>query len=263
MRELANLNFRDLGNLPAADGRTRPGVLYRSEGPANMTPVHLAAMQAIGFRTICDLRSARERDKQPHAWHGEGCNWLGLDVNADLRVFGHDGRAMLMRGPEPQIAIDTMVATYREIPRALHAHWTAIADAVNSSLPPVLINCTAGKDRTGVAVAVLLEIAGVPRDVIMADYLRSEIFAANLRGTSELRAGLMQSFGFIPPETQVEALIGVRAEYLEAAWDEIDKRYSGMTDYLEQAGLSHELRRSIADALVVREPVKTEQENDI
>lgn len=262
MDELSNLNFRDLGNLPAAGGRTRPGVLYRSEGPANMTPAHLAAMQAIGFRTICDLRSVREREADPHVWHGDGCNWLGLDVNADLRVFGHDGRKRLMRGPQAQIAIDTMVDTYREIPRALQAHWTSIADAVRLSDTPVLINCTAGKDRTGVAVAVLLEIAGVPRDTIMADYLRSEVFAANLRGTSHLQEGLMNSFGFIPPEEQVEALIGVRAEYLEAAWDEIDRRYSGMAEYLEQAGLSYDIRRSMADALAVQDPL-TKQENEI
>ena len=195
---LGDLNFRDLGGLPAGGAQIRPGVLFRSEGPSNFLPHHAAAIGSLGIRTICDLRSQVERDASPHAWRDASCRWRGLSVNADLRVFGHEGRERLIRGPDPQIAIDTMVETYREIAHALVPHWQEIAEIFLNDEAPVLVNCTAGKDRTGLVVAILLEVAGVPRDAIMDDYLRSGIFGENLRRGGNLEAAFRASYGFVP-----------------------------------------------------------------
>jgi len=244
------LNFRDLGGLTAAGGRIRSGVLFRSEGPRNFTPDLLASLHGIGFRSIIDLRSAREREDAPHDWHGPECRWLGLDVNADLRVFGHDGRARLSKGPEPEIAIATMAETYREIVGALLPHWRSIAEALLAGEVPMLLNCTAGKDRTGVAIALLLEIAGVQRDMIMQDYLRSGIFGENLTRAGEVEPGMMASFGFMPSPGQVDALIGVRADYLEAAWDELARHWSDVPGYFASAGLDDATQERIRAILV-------------
>ena len=246
----SKLNFRDVGGLPAAGGRVRGGVLFRSEGPRNFLPDQLASLRDIGFRSIIDLRSAREREEAPHDWHGPDCRWLGLDVNADLRVFGHDGRERLIKGPEPEIAIATMADTYREIVGALLPHWQAIAEALLSGEVPMLLNCTAGKDRTGVAIALLLEIAGVSREIIMRDYLRSVIFGENLTRAGEVEPGMMASFGFMPSPGQVEALIGVRADYLDAAWDELALRWSDVPTYFAAAGLDGATQRRIRAVLV-------------
>lgn len=245
-----SLNFRDLGGLPASGGVTRSGVLYRSEGPRNFAPAQLEALQDIGFRSIVDLRSAQERTKAPHAWHGPECRWLELDVNADLRVFGHDGRERLILGPEPEIAVSTMAETYREVVVALMRHWPIIAGALLDGDVPMLLNCTAGKDRTGVAIALLLELAGVPRDAIIEDYLRSVRFTENLVRSGELEAGLMASFGFMPSPGQIDALIGVRAEYLEAAWDQIENGWGEVSGYFAAAGLNMNEQRRIRAALV-------------
>ena len=166
---LDKLNFRDLGGIPAGRGAIRRGVLFRSEGPANFTDEQRSAIAGLGMRNIIDLRSSHEREREPYRWHGTGCNWRGLEVNADLRVFGNEGRARLQQGPDEQIAIDTMVETYRDLPLALAPHWQAIGECLQDEGCPVLINCTAGKDRTGVAVALILEMAGVARDAIMYD----------------------------------------------------------------------------------------------
>jgi protein-tyrosine phosphatase len=247
---VTGLNFRDLGGLPAAGGRIRSGVLYRSEGPRNFSNEHLASLQAMGIRSIVDLRSAQERKDAPHAWQGPDCRWLELDVNADLRVFGHHGRERLIKGPDPEIAIVTMAETFREIVVALIPHWPVIAGALIDGEVPMLLNCTAGKDRTGVAIALLLEVAGVSRDVIVEDYLLSAIFGDNLVRSGELEPGLMASFGFMPSQGQIDALIGVRADYLEAAWDEIARGWSDVPNYFAAAGLDGAALRRISAVLV-------------
>lgn len=245
-----NLNFRDLGGLPAAGGVTRTGVLFRSEGPRNFTPAQLATLQTMGFRSIVDLRSASEREAAPHDWHSDDCRWLELDVNADLRVFGHDGRERLLLGPEPEIAIETMAATYREIVGALLPHWPALAGALLEGEVPMFLNCTAGKDRTGVAIALLLELAGVSRDAIQSDYQRSAIFGDNLIGEGTLDAQLMQTFGFLPSRGQIDALIGVRAEYLEAVWDEVARGWGDVPAYFAASGLDGDVQQRVRAVLV-------------
>ena len=247
---LSNLNFRDLGGLPANNGIVRPNLFFRAEGPTNFSTEQLSALASLNIGNIIDLRSAREREEMPHDWHGENCNWHGLNVDADLRVFGNDGRERLEKGPDPQIAIDTMAETYREIPIAMRAHWQAIGQCFAADERPILVNCTAGKDRTGVAVAILLEIAGVPREHIMQDYLKSDIFGENLKKGGKLEAGFMGSYGFMPSTGQIDALIGVRDEYLQAAWNEIDRQWSGVPQYLLEAGMDEAMQQQIRKFLV-------------
>ena len=247
---LSTLNIRDLGGLPAADGHVREGVLLRSEGPRNFTADQFAALQGKGIKAIIDLRSAHERNEAPHDWQGPDCRWHGLDVNADLRVFGNEGRERLSRGPEPQLAIEAMVDAYREIVGALLPHWRVIGDALIAGATPILVNCTAGKDRTGVSIALLLEIAGVSRENIMQDYLRSSIFGENLARSGVLESALVASYGFMPSPGQVDALIGVRPDYLQAAWAEIGRGWGDAPSYFEHAGLDAAQQRRIRSVLV-------------
>jgi protein-tyrosine phosphatase len=247
---ITSLNFRDLGGLPAAGGEVRYGTLYRSEGPHNFSTSQLAELQALGINAIIDLRSAKERQDAPHQWHHQNCTWLGLDVDADLRVFGHDGRERLLKGSAPDIAIDTMKETYRSIPKSLARHWPVIAETLISGGVPALINCTAGKDRTGVAIAFLLEIAGVPRNIIMKDYLASNIFGENMFRAGTIEAGFMGSYGFLPSQGQIEALVGVRSDYLESAWSEVEQNWQGMDAYFEESGINKNTQTNLRAKLV-------------
>jgi protein-tyrosine phosphatase len=247
---ITSLNFRDLGGLPAAGGHVRSGLLFRAEGPRNFSPSQFCELQALGIRAIIDLRSAEEREEVPHQWHGPECIWLGLDVDADLRVFGHDGRDRLSKGPDPIIAIETMQETYRSIPQSLTRHWPVIAETLLAGSVPALVNCTAGKDRTGVAVAFLLELAGVPRDAIMRDYLASAIFYENMVRVGTIEAGFMGSYGFLPSPGQIDALVGVRPDYLEAAWAEVEHAGLGLEGYFDNAGVDRKSRDAIRDMLV-------------
>lgn len=249
-RPAASLNFRDLGDLPAAGGHVRAGLVYRSEGPRNFTSADCSYLAGLGIRTIVDLRSAGERTEAPHDWHGAQCTWLGLEVDADLRVFGDEGRERLRQGPEPEIAIETMKETYRSIPAALARHWTRIAEPLLGEGAPMMVNCTAGKDRTGVAIAFLLELAEVPREVIMQDYLLSRVFGETMWREGTIEPGFMGSYGFLPSRGQIDALVGVRPDYLEAAWAEVDRKWNGMGGYFEEAGLDRKAQSALRAALV-------------
>ena len=236
------LNFRDLGGLPtAAGGALRHGLLFRSEGPKNFVGAHRSGLQARRFRAIFDLRSAGERAEAPHDWQDDACVWLHCDMNQDLRAADRtewdrlresgDGAAGAAAG------IAVMAQNYAAMPAALLAHWRPIADALLGGQTPALINCTAGKDRTGVAVALLLDLLTVPREAIFADYRQSDIFGQNMEIQGSIERGFMESFGFVPGPAVIAALVGVQDEVLGAALDEVAVRWGGAQRYFEEARL--------------------------
>lgn len=235
---LLRLNFRDLGGLPtAAGGQLRHGVLFRSEGPKNFVEAHSAELRAIGFSAIFDLRSAGEREEAPHDWQDLTCAWLHCDMNQDLRAADRTEWERLREGDDAAAGIAVMAQNYAAMPAALLEHWRPMAEALLGGRTPALINCTAGKDRTGVAVAVLLDLLEVPREAILADYRLSAIFGRNMEIQGSLERGFMDSFGFVPGPAVIAALVGVRDEFLGAALDEVAARWGGAQGYFEAAGL--------------------------
>jgi protein-tyrosine phosphatase len=232
------LNIRDLGGLPTAGGgQLRHGALFRSEGPKNFVGAHRDELRAIGFRAIFDLRSAGERVDAPHDWQDEACEWLHCDMNQDLRAADRTEWDRLREGNDAAAGIAVMAQNYAEMPAALLAHWRPMAEALLGGRTPALINCTAGKDRTGVAVAVLLDLLHVPREPILADYRLSAVFGRNMEIQGSLERGFLDSFGFVPGPAVIAALVGVRDEFLGAALDEVATRWGGAQGYFEAAGL--------------------------
>jgi hypothetical protein len=174
-------NLRDLGGLPLfSGGRTVPGVLYRSDAPyaGDHPPVGFDWPPAV----VIDLRARDERGMSPYPWP------------ASVRVVGHDlyDAARLERPADGSIH-----ALYT----AILAHAAPRIAAIPAYFPadgPTLIHCAAGKDRTGVSVAVLLLAAGVDESAVVADYLRT---AAGMPGVVErLAASAGRDVSRIPPE---------------------------------------------------------------
>jgi protein-tyrosine phosphatase len=167
-------NLRDLGGYPTIDGRmVRYGCVYRSDNLAALTDADLDTIGALGIRHICDFRNDLEVETQPSRVPdhpeltiervpiGEGSgdlNRLMLDLvlAGELRVFG----------------VDEMVGMYADM---LDNHaprfGTIIEHAADPSRHALLFHCTAGKDRTGVAAALLLGALGVADADILDDYV--------------------------------------------------------------------------------------------
>ena len=260
--QLTRLNFRDIGGLPTeAGGFVRPGIFYRTEGPKNFVGQHLEDLKALGVRAIFDLRSDGERERDPHDWHDDDCQWLALDMNTDLRAADTTEWDRLRDDPDPALSQLVMSQNYAAMPGALLPHWSKLAKTLLDGAVPAIINCTAGKDRTGVAVGLLLKTVGVTRDAILADYLKSDIFGKNMVLQGSIEQGFMESFGFMPNQAAVDALIGVDAVYLLASLDQIETKWGGIEGYCDAAGVTAAMRTELSRLLTTdTDIVKNEKE---
>jgi len=249
---LSRLNYRDLGGLSTAGGgQVRRGVLIRCEGPGSFDARDHAELAALGIRSVADLRSQGERMTAPHRWTGEGCRVLELDMNTDLRARRAAQWDHMRTNPTAEAAVEAMVHNYRLMPSAFLPHLRAMIDALLGGETPMLVHCTAGKDRTGVVVALLLEYLKVSREAILEDYLRSDIFRRNIVSSGHVETNLRKSFGFVPPEAMAMVLTGVQPEFLYAALAAIDAEWGGVAGYFEAAGIDwaqgRELKRLLTD----------------
>ena len=247
---LSRLNFRDLGGLAAAGGTVRQGMLYRSEGPASFAAEHHGELHALGIRLICDLRADVERERAPHNWEPVG-RIMAIDINHDLRTETNDGWGALRDDPSEAGAVRAMTLNYVAMPGALHGHLARLVDAMLEGGLPMLMHCTAGKDRTGVLAALLLKLLGVSDDDIVADYLRSDVFAKNLRLGGSIADAFEKTFGFVPSQATIDAMIGVRREFLDAALHSIEQQWGSVAGYFETAGVDADKQRRLRGALVV------------
>jgi protein-tyrosine phosphatase len=253
-RALSQLNFRDLGFLPAADGRTlRPGLLYRAEGPASFNAEHRSELAALNIKLVCDLRAEVERRAAPNDWAANGAataQLMEMEITADLREATNAGWSLLRENPSQEGAIRAMMHNYAAMPAAMQPHLRGLVTAIIEGQIPVLIHCTAGKDRTGVLMALLLSLLGVPREAINADYLRSDIFAKNLRLGGSIAHAFEATFGFTPSQETIDAMIGVDLKFLDAAFAAIQTNSGGLDAYFEAAGIDATTRTRLRDALL-------------
>jgi protein-tyrosine phosphatase len=248
---LSRLNFRDLGGLPGSDGlRLRAGLLYRGEGPASFAAEHLGELGALGFRLVCDLRSRAERERAPNSWAG-GARLLDIDINSDLRDASAAGWLALKDAPGEDGAKAAMRDNYRAMPAALLPHLRGLFEAIAAGETPVLIHCTAGKDRTGVLVALLLLLLGVPAAEIERDYMRSAVFAETARLDASIAHGFREGLGFEPDRATIAAIVGAEPSYLNAALDGIDSKWGGIDAYFAAAGIDADMRAALRRALLV------------
>jgi protein-tyrosine phosphatase len=210
------VNLRDVRGLRTDDGRiVRRGVLYRSE--ALRSPGIGAHDVAIWPpSTVIDLR-APEEYFAAHPLDVDGTVVhsvpLGTSLAPALAAHGHD---------RPGLAV-----AYRHLAKDAADEIARIVGIVARTDGPVLVHCTAGKDRTGIVTAVLLRAVGVRRDDVLADYLRTE---ANL----PLLWAALNAAGV--PSPRNTALLGVQAEALEGVLDEVDATEGGAAAWLAEHG---------------------------
>ena len=164
-------NLRDVGGYPAAGGRqTRWRTLLRADALDRLPPASQDALLDLGLRQVVDLRWPHELDEAPSVFSTPRASAPGR-----LR---YRSIPLLEDEPNPELGL---AGIYRHM---LDARGPQLAEIVRALIEPdglpAVIGCAAGKDRTGVAIAVILEAVGVAGDVVIADYaLSAELFAAD------------------------------------------------------------------------------------
>lgn len=173
------INARDLGGLSTLDGRrVRHGVLLRSAELDKLTARGAGVLHDHGITTILDLRSTRERLRRPLA--------DGQLPGATLAFFDHetsgaDLERLRAKGDVARADVHAMMLDiYRRLPWEQAGSFRLLFELVETGRTPLLFHCAAGKDRTGVAAALLLCALGVERSAIYDDFMMSEqCFDAN------------------------------------------------------------------------------------
>jgi len=234
-------NFRDLGGYIGQDGRTvRWRRLFRSDHLAGLTPEDASRVAELGVARTVDLRGERERAAVPYTLPGVAQHALPIEPTVvqrmkDLLDAGHHLTA--------QETVGLMQQTYRAFVHDNAHRFSELFRLLLDEDAPLVFHCTAGKDRTGFAAALILLALDVPRPVVIQDYLL----------TNELyrRPPLAPSRA---PQEVLDVLWRVDEAFLEAALHAVEADYGGIDGYLRQRlGVAEKERARLA-ALYLQQP---------
>jgi protein-tyrosine phosphatase len=223
-------NFRDLGGYATADGRrVRHGELYRSGVLSDLSDADLAVLTGLRIATVVDLRSAIEIEERPNRLP-PGAVAIEVPVS-DVSMSPNAIAARLEAGDTSGLGAEMLLTGNRAFARDLRgAFATVLALAMDGTRRPMVFHCTAGKDRTGFAAAIVLLALGVPRATVVDDYLFSNTCLADRHAAILARVS--------PRLTDVEplrAMLEVRREYLEAGLDAVVDDHGSIDTYLRDA----------------------------
>ncbi|MCC6918825.1 MAG: tyrosine-protein phosphatase [Alphaproteobacteria bacterium] len=231
-------NFRDFGGYSAAGRHMVQGRFFRSANHALASDADLARMAEMGIGAIIDLRRPEERERMPsrrwegfkatvvenhdnHEGHGEE-SWNGFMESWDLSTEGV--RSYHLRYYERAPVLPRLIDLYTQ-------YFRAVAETEG----PIVVHCAAGKDRTGIIVALTHALAGVHRDDIMEDFLLTNDPAAfDVHGPIWAEE-LAKTKGRAPSREAMHVTMGVHEDYLDRAFAVIEERYGSVERYLREA----------------------------
>ena len=242
-----SVNFRDLGGYRTQDGRRiKRGKLYRSGDMSGLADNDLSYLATLGVRTLCDLRSTSERTRHPNEWVGaQAVRYWARDYEEN---FGDLRRLMMQASMTAEQARAAMIDGYGRAPYDHSASYRELFLRIAADEIPLAFHCTAGKDRTGVGAALILEALNVPRATIVADYVLSDDAA---EGIQRLRPGESEALARRLAPGVVRELLRADACYLEAAFAAIEAGHGSVSGYLSaQLGVDDRMLRRIRSQLL-------------
>ncbi|MCB5945564.1 tyrosine-protein phosphatase [Acidocella sp. KAb 2-4] len=223
-------NVRDIGGYATRDGRkVATGLVYRAGSLARLTDEDLRVVTELGIRVVCDFRTNGERAHRPSR----------LPAEVELWARDHDiapgNLLQAMSGAEASAekSREMMLDLYREMAFQHAESFAELFRRIADGLLPLLFHCTAGKDRTGTATALLLDWIGVTRAEIAEDYALTDLF---------LEQGLMavmRDYGtdLLPPDEieKWKPLMRADTAYIETMFAAVEAAHGSVGGYLREA----------------------------
>jgi protein-tyrosine phosphatase len=224
------LNFRSVRAYPADGGRLKPYALYRSGEFHGITGTGLDVLRRLGATTAFDLRSETERTRRRSPLLSAPDFRVVCEThdfrNGDLRAVLADARS------SPEACADVMRAIYAVLPEQFAAVFRSYFRMLAAGPTPLVVHCAAGKDRTGVAVALLLDLVGVSRDDVMEDYLTTNLVRDQLRdrfrGHNEVLGHLATA------DSLIEPVISADETYLATMFEAVGRCFGDTRRYARQ-----------------------------
>ncbi|WEK43597.1 MAG: tyrosine-protein phosphatase [Candidatus Sphingomonas colombiensis] len=246
-------NFRDYGGYDTPSGRIRNRLLWRSGQHGEATPADLANVAGLDITTVIDLRGDTERRISPCLRHDGFAGMVlfapGETAGSELAPHEEAG-AGIATADEARAAMKRLYTTmpYRDVlVRSLRLYFEALETREGASL----LHCLAGKDRTGVAVALLHRLLGVNDDDVMADYLLTNTAGNQARRIASAAGSVRERYGAQMSDEAVIALMSVEADYLHTAFAAIREQHGDVASYAEQVlGVDAARRDRIAARLI-------------
>lgn len=254
-------NLRDVGGYTTANGSVvRRGLVYRS---SQLNPVSADDMEKIAdlkLKNDFDLRTAEERAAKPDELP-PGVKNVWLNVLADSEGVSAAEVEKILSNPKDANealgggkAAAAMIKSYRDVialQSANAAFRQLFLDLGQPDQLPSLFHCTTGKDRTGWAAAALLTLLGVPEDEVYKDFLRSNDYVLPAYKTYIDRFVAAGGDPSIPRD-----LLGVRAEYLQASFDQVKAQYGSIGNYFEKGlGIDAARQQKLRDRFLISKQV--------
>ena len=223
-------NFRDIGGYPNQDGkRVKSGLYFRAGRQDRMTDQDLLKLSDLKISTQIDLRKPDEALQQGKGpLEAMGANYI------NIAVIPEGGSDQLSR-----LVGDTGISGKRYLGYLEFgpSSWLKIFEILaNEDSLPVVLHCTAGKDRTGVSTAFLLSVLGVSRDLIEADYLLTNLDTQRQADFIESTVGYPEGFD----RESMVAAAGVPEEALKDFLDGVESKWGSAVGYLEEIGVTQD-----------------------
>jgi protein-tyrosine phosphatase len=204
-------NFRDLGGYRATDGRTvRWRQIFRSNHLGHLTEADIEVLRPLGLRSAFDFRGAEERVAAICGLHGIVVHSLPIEptVVAALRTRLASGVTLSSADARD------VRESYRNYVRYNTPNFRALFAHLVEDRAPLVIHCTAGKDRTGFACALILHALGVPDDVVAEDYLlTNRLYRRDSSASSDLPNEVRQVLGSVETSFLAAAFGAINADY--------------------------------------------------
>jgi protein-tyrosine phosphatase len=219
-------NFRDLGGYVGHQGRTvKWRKIFRSDHLANLSPNDLLLIQSLGIQRSFDFRGVQESQAQAYDWPDLQRHSLSIEPTVVQRLQAQHLSGKPLTAAD---ALDAMQTTYRDFVRVDSGRFAQLFEHLLDQPDPLLFHCTAGKDRTGLAAALVLYALGVSETDIWRDYLlTNQLYKRNSIGATALAPDVLK------------IVWEVQESFLQASLEEIQATYGDVQNYLsDQLGLT-------------------------
>jgi protein-tyrosine phosphatase len=221
------VNFRDIGGYPTKNGKkVKMGLLYRSAALNTLTDADLAKIAALDIKYDFDFRGPYEVKTAPDKIP-TGTTRISLPAGSE-----NIGDSNYLKNMGKYLKSDSFMMSFYTILTPFKDRYTPLFDSLisNKNTSPMLFHCTAGKDRTGIAAALILYALGVDEQIIFDDYEATNYYRRNENAKSI--AQMTKYYGL--DEKTASNLMGAKKDYIAATFATIRSKYGSLDVYLDK-----------------------------